>query len=178
MMMDYLQLVVGEKFDHDMSNESMSIVLHGGTPMLIFNFTISEKDIQNFLNGTISFSLFSEKNMLFFLFKIDGFMDWSDLAFTIHLAGDEEIIDDGSYLPFSLLLIESGTNIIKGMRLVTVTPTFRSILTKILQKQQVEKFDSVAYYKNISTIYESYPKVFSMLAKSLITEKGGFTVRE
>ena len=31
---------------------------------------------------------------LFFLFKIDGFLDWSDLAFTIHLAQDEKIEDN------------------------------------------------------------------------------------
>ena len=176
--MDYLQLIVGEKFDHTMPDESMSIVLNGGVPILTFNFSVSEKDIQNFLNGTTSFGLFTDKNILFFLFKIDGFMDWSDLAFTVHLAGGEKIIDDGSYLPFSLLLIESSTNIIKGIRVVTVTPTFRSILTKILQKQNTERFDTLAYYNNINTIYESYPKGFSMLAKSLITEKGGFTVRE
>ena len=176
--MNYYSLKLGEKFDHDMPDESMSIMLNGGVPVLTFNFRVSDKDIQNFLNGTASFGLFTDKNILFFLFKIDRFMDWSDLAFTAHLAGGEIIIDDGSYLPFSLLLIESSTSIIKGIRVVTVTPTFRSILAKILQKQNTERFDTVAYYKNISAIYDSYPKGFSMLAKSLITEKGGFTVRE
>ena len=176
--MDYSILKVGEKFDHDMPAESMSIMLHGGIPMFTFNFTVSEKDIQNFLDGTTSFGLFTEKNILFFLFKIDSFLDWSDLAFTIHLAGGEKILDDNSYLPFNLLLIESGTNIIKGIRVVTVTPTFRSILAKIIQQQNTERFDTLDYYKNISVIYDCYPKGFSMLAKSLITEKGGVTVRE
>lgn len=176
--MDYSILKVGEKFDHDMPGESMSIILNGGVPVLSFNFALSESDIQNFLNNTASFGLFVDNNILFFLFKIDGFLDWSDLAFTIHLAGGEKIIDNGSYLPFSLLLIESGTNIIRGIRFVTVTPTFRSILAKILQKQQTERFDTLTYYKNISLIYDSYPKAYSMLAKSLITEKGGFTVRK
>lgn len=176
--MNYSVLKIGEKFDHDMPDESMSIMLNAGIPVLTFNFTISENDIQNFLNGVTSFGLFVDKNILFFLFKIDGFLDWSDLAFTIHLAGGEKIIDDGSYLPFNLLLIESGTNIIKGIRIITVTPTFRSILVRILQKQKTERFDTLVYYDNISAIYDSYPKAFSMLAKSLITERGGFTVRE
>lgn len=176
--MDCSILKVGEKFDHDMPTESMSIMLNGGIPVLTFNFTVSEKDIQNFLNGTISFGLFTKKNILFFLFKIDSFLDWSDLAFTVHLAGGERIIDNNSYLPFNLLLIESGTNIIKGIRVVTVTPAFRSILVIILKKQNTERFDTLAYYKNISAIYDNYPKVFSMLAESLITERGGFTVRE
>ena len=176
--MDFSILKVGEKFDHDMPAESMSIMLNGGVLVLTFNFSVSEKDIQNFLNGTASFGLFVDKNILFFLFKIDSFLDWSDLAFTAHLANGEIIIDDSGYLPFSLLLVESGTNIIKGIRIVTVTPNFRSILAQIIQKQNAERFDTLTYYSNISSIYESYPKAYSMLAKSLITEKGGFTVRE
>jgi len=76
------------------------------------------------------------------------------------------------------VLIESSTSIIKGIRVISVTPRFRSILANLIQLQRKEKFDTLAYYKNISVIYESYPKTFNMLAKSLITEKGGMTVRE
>ena len=172
-MMDCLHLTVGEKFDHDMPDESMSIFLNGGAPVLTFNFSVSEKNIKTFLNGTTSFGLFAKDNILFFLYKIDGFLDWSDLAFTIHLAGGEKIVDDGSYLPFHMLLIESGTSIIKGIRIVTASPRFRAILEKTIAQQIAEKFDTLAYYKKINQIYENYPKTFSMLAKSLITEKGG-----
>jgi len=177
-MMDCLHLTVGEKFDHEMPDESMSIMLNGGAPVLAFNFSVSEKNIESFLNGITSFGLFAENSILFFLYKIDGFLDWSDLAFTIHLAGGEKIVDDGSYLPFHILLIESGTNIIKGIRIVTASPKFRTILAKIITQQKTEKFDTLAYYKKINKIYESYPKTFSMLAKSLVTEKGGMTLPE
>ena len=176
--MDCLRLTVGEKFDHDMPDESMSIMLNGGTPVLAFNFSVTEKNIETFLNGITSFGLFAEDNILFFLYKIDGFLDWSDLAFTIHLAGGEKIVDDGSYLPFHILLIESGTNVIKGIRIVTASPKFRTILAKNIAQQKTVIFDTLAYYKKINIIYESYPKTFSMLAKSLITEKGGMTLRE
>ena len=113
--MDYLYLTVGKNYERDMPDESMSTVLNGDILILAFNFSVSGKNINTFLNGSTSFGLFTEKNILFFLFKIDGFMDWSDLAFTIHLTGDEKLNDDGSYLPFHLLLIELGTSIIKGM---------------------------------------------------------------
>ncbi len=68
--------------------------------MLTFNFSVSENNIRDFLNGDASFSLFSEANILFFLYKIDGFLDWSDLAFTIHLTDDEKKDNDGRYLLF------------------------------------------------------------------------------
>ena len=70
--MDILKLTVGEKFDHDIPAEGMSIVLMNGAPMLAFNFSVTKKDIAKFLNGSLSFGLFFEQNILFFLFKIDG----------------------------------------------------------------------------------------------------------
>ena len=93
--MDILSLTVGKIFDHGMPDESMSIVLNNGTPMLTFNFSVSENNIDAFQNGLSSFGLFASKDLLFFLFKIEGFLDWSDLAFTIQLAKDETIEDNG-----------------------------------------------------------------------------------
>jgi hypothetical protein len=174
--MDFLRLTVGEKFDHDMPAESMSILLLNGAPMLTFNFSVTEKNIAAFLNGSSSFGLFSECNILFFLFKIDGFLDWSDLAFTIYLAGDEKIEDNAGYLPFHLVLVESETNIIKGLRVVTVSPAFRSILARITQQQAREQFDTIDYYKKIGALYEIYPSTGSMLKKAIIIEQGGVTL--
>jgi hypothetical protein len=78
---------------------------------------------------------FSQKKYPFFLFKIEGFLDWSDLVFKIHLAQDEKIEDNGGYLPFNLDLEESSTSIIKVLRMVTVSPIFRSFLAKAIERQ-------------------------------------------
>lgn len=67
-----------------------------GVPLLALNFSVTQKNIAEFLNGSPSFGLFYEQNILFFLFKINGFLDWSDLAFTTHLAEYEKIRDSGS----------------------------------------------------------------------------------
>lgn len=176
MTMNILNLTVGKKFDHDMTAESMSIVLVNGVPMLTFNYSVTEKDIDAFLNGSSSFGLFYERGLLFFLFKIDGFLDWSDLAFTIHLACGEKVDDNLGYLPFNLVLVESTTRIIKGLRMVTVSPAFRSMLSLITQQQAKERFDTVDYYKQIGALYEAYPSASSMLKKALIIEQGGVTL--
>jgi hypothetical protein len=174
--MGILNLTVGNRFDHDMPAESMSIQLINGDPMLAFNFSVTEKDIAAFHEGSSSFGLFSEHNMLFFLFKIEGFLDWSDLAFTIHLAGDEKIEENSGYLPFHLVLLESETNIIKGLRVVTVSPAFRSLLARITQQQAKERLDTIDYYKKIGAVYDTYPAASSMLKKALIIEHGGVTL--
>lgn len=174
--MDILKLSVGEKFDHNMPAESMSIVLMNGAPMLTFNYSVTEKNIAAFLNGSLSFGLFFEHNILFFLFKIEEFLDWSDLAFTIHLAGDEQVEDNGGYLPFHLVLVESETSIIKGLRVVTATPAFRSMLAGITQQQAKERFDTIDYYKKIGALYEAYPSASSMLKKAMVIEQGGVTL--
>jgi hypothetical protein len=174
--MEFLKLCVGERFEHDMPEEGMSIILVNGTPLLTFNFSVTPGEIQAFLNGAVSFALFAEQNLLFFLFKIDGFLDWSDLAFTIHLAGDETIIEADAYLPFSLVLVEPDTKIVKGLRMLTVSPDFRSRLVELIQKQAVEPFDTLAYYRAIGRLYEQYPAASDLLKNALIIEQGGTTL--
>lgn len=176
--MDILSLTVGKTFDHGMQDESMSIVLNNGTPMLTFNFSLTEKNISTFQNGVSSFGLFAQNNLLFFLFKIEGFLDWSDLAFTIHLAQDETIEDNGGYLPFNLVLVESSTKTIKALRMVTVSPTFRSVLARAIEQQNKQPFNLIEYYKNIQVIYDSYPQVVAMLKDALIVEQGGRTFKD
>ena len=77
---------------------------------------------------------------MYILFKIDGFLDWSDLAFTIHLAQDEKIEKNEGCLPFSLVLVKSSTSIIKALWMVTVTPAFWSMFARITQQQAQERF--------------------------------------
>ena len=73
--MDYLKLCVGERFDHDLPAEGMSIILANSTPLLTFNFSVTPRDIQAFLNGATAFALFAEGSLLFVLFKIEDFLD-------------------------------------------------------------------------------------------------------
>lgn len=149
--MDLLRLEVGQRFDRDMPDESMSIMLAGGSPLLVFNFSLTEK-------------------------QVDGFLDWSDLAFTIHLAGDETIEDHSSYLPFHLVLVDSATSAIQGIRVVTASPEFRQLLARAASEQAKKPFDTIAYYQAIGELYEAYPTAHSMLKRALIVERGGVTL--
>ena len=174
--MEYLKLCVGERFDHDMPEEGMSIVLANGTPLLTFNFSASPRETQAFLNGNTSFALFEKAGLILFLFKIDGFLDWSDLAFTIHLAGDETIDEGDGYLPFNLVLVDPVTKIVKGLRMVTVSPDFRARLVELIRKQASEPFDTMAYYQAIGSLYDQYPAASDLLKQAVIVEQGGKTL--
>lgn len=174
--MEYLKLCVGERFDHDMPAEGMSIVLANGTPLLTFNFSASSREIQAFLNGNTTFALFAKDELIFFLFKIEGFLDWSDLAFTIHLAGNETIDENNAYLPFNLVLVEPETKIVNGLRMVTVSPDFRSRLAELIRKQAAEPFDTMAYYQGIGSLYDQYPSASDLLKQAVIVEQGGKTL--
>lgn len=174
--MDYLKLCVGERFDHDLPAEGMSIILANGTPLLTFNFSVTPRDIQAFLNGATAFALFAEGSLLLVLFKIEDFLDWSDLAFTIHLAGDETIDEGDAYLPINMVLVDADTKIVKGLRIVTVSPDFRSKLAELIQKQASEPFDTLAYYRAIGRLYERYPAASDLLKQAVIIEQGGKTL--
>jgi hypothetical protein len=174
--MDFLKLVVGERFAHDIPDEGMSIILANGMPLLTFNFTVTNRDIYRFLHGVCSFALFTEQNVMFFLFKIEGFLEWSDLAFTIHLAGNERVEAGDGYLPFNLVLVEPGSKIVRGLRMVTVSPDFRSKFVSFTQQQAAERFDTITYYKKIGQLYQSYPSAMDMLKNAAIVEQGGSTL--
>jgi len=79
--MDIFNLTVGENLETQMTDECMSIVLNKGVPMLDFNFSVSERNIEIFLNSLALFDLFADNSILFILFKIKVFLDWSDLTF-------------------------------------------------------------------------------------------------
>ena len=175
-MHEITALMVGERFEHELPDDGMSVIINGGAPLLVFNFTLAPGEIKAFQNGSSAFGLFAENNLLFFLFKIDGFMDWSDLAFTIHLAGDETIDDGPGYLPFNLVLVDYPTRIIKALRLITVSPVFRKHLARAIDAQAQNPFNLIDYYNAIGAVYEKYPSVTDMLNKSLIVEQGGLTL--
>jgi hypothetical protein len=172
-MTDTMQLSVGSIFEHDIPDEGMCIMLVNSMPMLVFNYSLTAGNIDSFQKGEVSFGLFFEQNILFFLFRIDNFLDWSDLAFTIHLSGEKSIEDNGAYLPFNLVLVDSATHIIKALRVVTVSPTFRGLLSKIIHQQGGKHFDTIQYYQDIGNIYETYPSATAMLDYAVIVETGG-----
>ena len=51
--MDILNLTLGERFDHDIPPEAMSVVLMNGVPLIAFNFNLNAKNIADFQNGAI-----------------------------------------------------------------------------------------------------------------------------
>jgi hypothetical protein len=131
-----------------------------------------------FKNGVILFGLFAEKNLLFFLFKIKGFVDWSDLALACIRRRMKKIKDSGGHLPFNLVLVGSSTSIIKALRMITVSLRFRSVIANAFERQHNELFNVIDYYKSIKVIYDTYPEVFSMIKNVLIVEQGGITFKD
>lgn len=174
--MELPKLSVGERFDHDLQDEGISIVIADGSPLLTFNFTVSHSEIKAFSKGAASFALFYEQNMLFFLFKIEGFLDWADLAFTIHLTGDDAIKPGNAFLPIFLVLTEPNTKIVKGLRMVTVSPDFRMTLAECFRQQAEERFDTVAYLQMIDRLYDQYPTTADLLNNAAIIEQGGISL--
>lgn len=174
--MELLTIMVGEKFDTFLPDEAFSINIVSGSPMIIFNFDVSDTDIYHFLNGQVSFGLLSEQEIIFFLFKIESFLEWSDLAFSIHLAGDETIEANDSYLMFTLVLVQSDTKIVQAIRTITVSPDFRAKLVDAIKQQALIKFDTISYYKRIGEFYDKYPTASDMLKQASVIEVGGTTL--
>ena len=174
--MEMFNIQNGERFENELPPEAFSINLVNGMPMIAFNFDLSDADVKCFLNGDVSFGLFNRGTMLFLLFKIGGFMEWSDLAFTIHLSNETIEIHE-SYLPFNLVLVESKSKIVRGLRVVTVSPDFRNKLATIIGEQRQVPFNTIEYYKQIGKLYNQYPNATDMLKEAVVVETGGKTFK-
>jgi len=86
------------------------------------------------------------------------------------------VADGNGYLPFNLVLVEPGSQVIKGLRMVTVSPDFRAKIVRLTGQQAAESFDTIGYYKKIGRLYQSYPSASDMLKKAAIVEQGGTTL--
>jgi hypothetical protein len=62
--------------------------------------------------------------------------------------------------------------------MITVSPTFRSVIVKAIERQNNEPFKVIDYYKSIKVIYDTYPEVASMLKNALIVEQGRRTFKD
>ena len=92
----------------------------------------SARDIEAFSKGRMSVALYHEQNVIFFLFRIEGFMDWSDQAISIRLVAeaDQELppLPDGARIPLTLVLVEADNGNVAAMRMVTYSPRFSRLI--------------------------------------------------
>ncbi len=159
------KLQVGEPFSPERRQweaDRFEYRYFGGTHLLqLCVDSPSLSELAAFRFGRVFIGLLPWKSSLFFVFKIEGLYRWSDQAFSIHLAApiDREIpaIAEKDQSVLYLVLVNAKSGIVEGIRAVTYSCQFTSVLHQHLNDQLLIPFDPEAHDQNIREVYSRYP---------------------
>lgn len=137
----------------------------------------SMRGIEAFGKGRMSVGLYHEQNVIFFLFRIDGFMDWSDQAISIRLVAeaDQELppLPDGARIPLTLVLVEADNGNVAALRMVTYSPHFSRVMHRWLQAQKDMPFRKEDHMAAVQDIYRRFPDSKALAKAASFIERAG-----
>lgn len=152
----------------------------GGSHMLQLCYgRLTERDIDRFQHGQAHLGLAKLKGALFLLFRIEGFLDWSDQAYNIRLveaAEDRELPPHpvGTHQVLSLVLVEAETGIVRGLRVVTWSKHASAVLDRLLREQLEDPaWSPERHAQRVHEIYAKFPRSKDLVRAALLTEKAG-----
>jgi len=137
----------------------------------------SEQDIQNFHFGKIHVGLYIEQSVIFWLFKIQNLMDWSDQAMSIRLLQpqDQDIppLPAAGRIFLSLVLVDADTGLVAGLRTVTYSPHFSKVFRSALLRQKIAHFDKERHNTIIERVYAEFDHSRDMARAAILVEHAG-----
>ena len=174
-------LVVGQPFAPERTSwpaDRFEYRYFGGNHLLqLCIASPSPREVESFESGDIRVGLCIERGILFFIFRIEDVMDWSDQAISIHLVPekDRDIPDlaPGMYAGLNMVLVDANTGLVSAMRFATYSPRFSQVLYKELRRQAAAPFDAGEHRKAIAEVYRKYPKSSALARAALLMERPG-----
>lgn len=152
---------------------------HGNHLLQLNLANLTEKEIENFCTGRIHVGLFLNQDTPFFLFKIEGLMDWSDQSFALGLIkpADRHVdpLKPNHHILLSLVLVEANTGIVKGIRCATYGKQMSQIMNRTLMRQleTVDSFSPLEHERIIKETYIRFPTSAKMARAAVVVEKLG-----
>ncbi|MBG6083020.1 hypothetical protein [Rubrivivax gelatinosus] len=137
---------------------------------------ISEAEVHAFNTGAVHVGLYAYQRSIFFLFKIDGVYAWSDQAFALAMLPSARRsvppCKPGEHLVLSIVLVESTTGIVRGIRVVTYSPHMSSTFTQLLRAQLDQGLTAEQHQRNVEQVYRAFPSS-AALVRTAVTERAG-----
>lgn len=137
----------------------------------------SESDIEAFRSGRVDIGLYVESNVIFWLFRIEGVMDWSDQGFSVRLLPESEQdtppISDAGRIPLTLVLVDADTGLVTALRMVTYSPHFTRLFYRAMQRQKDAQFDPKLHREKVAAIYQRFPNSKALVRSAIIMERAG-----
>lgn len=174
-------LTVGQPFSHERSkweDGRIEYRFFSGNHMLQLCLgQLTPQEIKAFRKNPVRVALFIEGNVIFFIFKIEGCMDWSDQGFSIHLVHEQNrdlpSLPPGMRTPLNLVLVDADTGIVRALRMVTFSPHFSRLLHDAMRRQIELPFEPAVHQAVIQDVYRRYPRTADLAKAAVIIEKAG-----
>ena len=133
--------------------------------------------IRAFSNGSMHVAVHEECGVLFFLFKISGFMDWSDQALSIWLVPEEDrsipTLRDGENAVLTLALVDADNGRVRALRVVTYSPRLSRLVLDCLRHQLAIPFNKARHQAMIASIYRRDASSSALARRAAIIERAG-----
>lgn len=132
-----------------------------GGCLICFMNRLSEKEITAFRKNKVELRLLECQPIIFLLYKINGYCDWSDSSYTYHLVQSEikpsiRYTEKGQGMMFNMFLVEATTGIVKAMRVLGTSAKFNNYFIYYLQNQIDRPFDIKEYDTKLDNIYNTF----------------------
>ncbi|MCL4722643.1 MAG: hypothetical protein KJZ90_00010 [Rhodocyclaceae bacterium] len=136
-----------------------------------------QSEIDAFRSGKMNIGLYVERNVIFFLFRIEGCMDWSDQALSIQLvpSTDRELppLKPGMRTLLSMVLVDADTGLVAALRAVTFSPQFTRLMNQAQSRQLDLPFDADEHQAVIADVYRRFPNSKELAKAAMVIEKAG-----
>jgi len=137
----------------------------------------SQEVTHAFSNGEMHAAVYEECGVLFFLFKINGFMDWSDQALSIWLVPERDRsippLRDGEHAVLTLALVDADTGLVRALRVVTYSPRLSRLFLDGLRTQLETPFDRAQHQATIASLYQRYATSTELARRAAFIERVG-----
>lgn len=149
-------------------------LMYDNSSGFILDFKLSnlrENEIEAFRSGTLSLDLSYIEKIIIFVLDIEGFIN-VDLAFTSNItaltsAKELKDVEDGTGIAFTMILTEGTTNIIKALRVFSLSNHFSKILISKMRDQFTADFDINQHSLNSDKVFNKYPTSKALKKQSI-----------
>lgn len=150
---------VGRPFPFEIENTILIDFKENGFHLPIGYNNLDDFEINAFKNGKIDMDIAFVNNIIFIILEIEGILELSDVPFHIALSTtplEALELQDGEGYALHMFLIDSKDNVLKAIRLVSLSEEFSHTLKTLIDKQLEEFFNMDDYNKRLANVFNNF----------------------
>ena len=161
--------VVGEPFPHPPPPGQPEGPLYtydaSGHSLVFLYRSVSQQEVEAVETARVDFGVFSLRNIVFLLARVEGLNSWCDVPFNWHLvpAEDREIptipeSPDPDHATIIIYLVDLSSGLLRAIRAATVSPHFTRTLHSAIRQQSRSIWNGMnAYVDDLAKVQAAYP---------------------